>query len=577
MQNIFKICSLIFLIFINLNASSIKSEYLITDKNLTLQEVKGSNFKQFNIDKHFNLGFSNKTIWIKLSNLQTQDLYLLLNNPILEKIEIYSNDKNKSIGVLQYKRAKIYPYTKLDFNSSDIHLHVSNKVSTLQFSLLLLTQEKFLSLENSLHNAILLFLGMLTTLALLSFLIFLYTKDKALLFYILYLSALIYQQITYLGFLPAHMPLWFNIFDNNIAVWKVALLIISASLYARAFLRTKKFKKIDFFYKAFIVITLIEIPLVGTQNFYYPQIIILTGLLFIFFNTYSGIKIYLKGYKEARFFVAAWIFLLTGYLFMIVDALGVVSIMYHIPYLILILTVIEATLLLIAFIDKFYIYQQEKLSLEKEYSKLLLKQKEQIANEVKRQTKELQIAAKEKEMLFRELNHRVKNNLQLIVSLIDLQKSRTNLEETKEALSNFKNRIISIAKIHEGLLANSNKELIDMKLYTDALIQNIVTALSKEKITIKNSTKIFLPMKVAINIGLILNEFITNEIKYGDTKEISIKLTNSNNNYTLKLNIPYYESSSKGLGFLIIKTMVYSQLKGKIESVGKNTIIRFKL
>ena len=90
----------------------------------------------------------------------------------------------------------------------------------------------------------------------------------------------------------------------------------------------------------------------GTPWFYYPEITIVTGLLFIVYNLGAGLYMYSHGNKQARFFIVGWVVLIVGFFLVIIDALGVVTIMYHFPNLILWLTVLEALFLLLAFVDK---------------------------------------------------------------------------------------------------------------------------------------------------------------------------------------------------------------------------------
>ena len=569
---------------------------LLQDEEDLSSIVLKADFTPFDAStQHFNFGFSAKHLWIKLKLFNQSDKILhpllVLDNALLETADLYcQNFPNQHRGLLQREYTPtLRPAFRLDFTPHqklECFLHVHNSTTTLQLGLLLQSQEIFNHKEQFREDLILFFLGMLFSLAILSFLMYLYARDYSYLLYIFYLATLVFQQVTYTGFLPSIVPLWLNKIDNAIVVPKVALLIIAAALYARVFLHTSKFKEIDVIYKFFLWFTLLQIPLIGTSFFYYPIVTVITGLFFVIFNTYAGIVIYARGYKAARFFVLAWLLLAPGYFGMILDALGLVSVMYRFPMLIMAMTTIEALLLLLAFVDRFYHYQLEKLAYEQRYNQLLSEQKEEVENRVSLRTIELKDALDEKDTLFKELHHRVKNNLQLILSIVHLQQNRAEHEETKEALQSFEQRVATIASTHEMLQYEKGYELVQMQPYLQNLCGNLTHALSKEQFIHDCNSDVTLPLREAIYVGLIVNEHITNIVKHKEADIdtlINILLQQNNKEYLLQIKEPNrqksYNTKSKGLGLLIIKTLVEKQLGGSIEYDNSHhtTTIRFAL
>ena len=569
---------------------------LLQDEKALPSIVLKTDFTPFDVStQHFNFGFSTKHLWIKLKLFNQSDkilhTLLVLDNSLIETADLYcQNRPNQHRGLLQREYTRtLRPAFRLDFaphQKLKCFLHVHNRATTLQFGLSFQSRKIFNHNEQFREDLILFFLGMLFSLAILSFLMYLYAKDYSYLLYIFYLATLVFQQVTYTGFLPSIAPLWLNKIDNAIVVPKVALLIIAAALYARVFLRTSQFKEIDTIYKFFLWFSLLQIPLVGTSFFYLPVVTVITGLFFVVFNTYAGIVIYKRGYKAARFFVLAWLLLAPGYFGMILDALGLVSLMYRFPMLIMAMTTIEAILLLLAFVDRFYHYQFEKLAYEKRYNQLLSDQKEEVESRVSLRTIELKDALDEKEMLFKELHHRVKNNLQLILSIVHLQQNRAKQEETKEALQSFEQRVATIANTHEMLQYEKGYELVQMQPYLQNLCGDLIHALSKEQFIHDCNSDVTLPLREAIYVGLIVNELITNIVKHKEVDIdtlINILLQQNNNEYFLQIKEPnrqkIYNTKSKGLGLLIVKTLVEKQLGGSLEYDNNHhtTTIRFEL
>jgi PAS domain S-box-containing protein len=139
-----------------------------------------------------------------------------------------------------------------------------------------------------------------------------------------------------------------------------------------------------------------------------------------------------------------------------------------------------------------------------------------VTEKLKTQNKLLDLV-KEKEMLIREIHHRVKNNLQLISSILYIQIARMTAGEMKDFLNEMRQRIKSIAFLHERLLQSGSINQLDMSQYLPKLIADISQSSDKVGPLIKIKSEIdqvWVDTDVAIYCGLIMNELITNSIKY---------------------------------------------------------------
>ena len=137
---------------------------------------------------------------------------------------------------------------------------------------------------------------------------------------------------------------------------------------------------------------------------------------------------------------------------------------------------------------------------------LLLKKK----NEIEEQKTHIQT-------LLKEVHHRVKNNLQIINSLLNLQISKIKHAEVETVILNAKNRIYSMAKIHEILCEGESLSSINLKVYLKSLIKNINDSINPSRSILFNTKipSLLATVETAIPIGLIINEIVTNSIKYG--------------------------------------------------------------
>lgn len=558
----------------------------------TLADAKKSeNFKLFDTE-HLNLGITHdRAVWVKIrltnSTARSFERVLSLDNPLLEEVIFY----DKKDGYIPYKSGMLhvqknqkwihpsYTLSLQPHESREIFIHVKNKTTTLQFALML-HAPKSLDTGDKIEQFFIVFcIGLLSAFLLYALLLFVYTKNKSYFLYSLYLATLMFQQLTYIGFLPLYAPSWFSAIDNLIVVPKVSIMIIAAALFAQSFLGIKSFAKLNKIYNLLIIILLIQMPLFGTPLLYIPEVTIFLGLLFVIFNTFAGVYVYIHGNKQARFFLAGWSFLIAGYVLMIFDSLGLISVMHHFPELILLITVLEALFLLLAFVDQIHILRDEKHLINQKLLDVLENRQSEIKREVQQRTEQLKTALDEKVILYRELNHRVKNNLQLILSIIALQRFEMRDEQSIQEFKKLENRIRSIAKTHEMLCESQDIAQVDMKEYIDALWQMTKESLVfEDSIELHTDIQAMMPLRDAVYVGIIINELISNAIKHAFSQNggaLYITLHKNAHEYILSVKddgntAQDTPKSDKALGLKLVYSLVEQQLDGTLKLDAKD-------
>lgn len=123
----------------------------------------------------------------------------------------------------------------------------------------------------------------------------------------------------------------------------------------------------------------------------------------------------------------------------------------------------------------------------------------------------------EKDVLLREIHHRVQNNLQFVSSLLNLQSRRVDDEKTLEVLKSCKQRIQSMALIHQKLYQEESLSGISIRNYTKNLVESLQMSYGIDENRIKTELYVdplYLDINSAISIGLVLSELITNAYKY---------------------------------------------------------------
>jgi two-component sensor histidine kinase len=202
--------------------------------------------------------------------------------------------------------------------------------------------------------------------------------------------------------------------------------------------------------------------------------------------------------------------------------------------------------------------QEKQISLEKEIA-----EKSKINVELLR-------TVKEKEILLSEIHHRVKNNLAVISGLIELQNFYVKDEKASAILKESRNRIKSIAVLHEKFYESKSLEKIEIRSYVDELIYFIKLSFSSQQKNITITTQIEdieLSMANALPFSLLLNELITNSYKHAFKNKDSGSITISFIKYQKKLVLNFKDD---GCGFDLSKV-------NKDGSLGMNLIEAFSL
>lgn len=200
-----------------------------------------------------------------------------------------------------------------------------------------------------------------------------------------------------------------------------------------------------------------------------------------------------------------------------------------------------------------------------------------LVQNMKNYEKQLQNSLVEKEILIKEIHHRVKNNLQVISSLFNLQTRFTKDKEVLSLLKESQNRIRSIAFVHEQLHRTDNPVDLDLTSYLRTLAENLFKSYGIKSNQIRiyfNANEIKANIEACVSVGLIVNELISNSIKYAfpnkkeDERRIEITLTEDEANFCLNIKdngigLPENLDTEKTLGLQLVMVLT-KQISGKI-------------
>lgn len=169
---------------------------------------------------------------------------------------------------------------------------------------------------------------------------------------------------------------------------------------------------------------------------------------------------------------------------------------------------------------------------------------------------------KEKEILLAEVYHRVKNNMNIVTSLLNLRKNLSESEEVKTALESCRQRVYAMSLVHEKFFKQDNLAGIQFDIYAKELVRAISATFDSKNETVctLRADAVQLSVDQAIPCGLILNEIITNSFKHGQPQtgrqEINIEITLTKNRVQLNIrdngpgfdpNVIKFSESSMGI------------------------------
>ena len=602
----FKLFLLIFLFYIsaqNLSALEINKTtkfynllphakiYIDKSKSLTIKNILliKSKFKK-NDKKFLTYGYApDFNVWLtftlKNSTNKPLDKILEYKNPLTTHIEFFCPIDNliQKEGLYQIAkdRKTLNPIFEINLQPQEskiFYIKATSHITTLKIALNLYDNKSFYEKEIK-HQLILgLFFASMLILGVYNLFIYFFTKDISYLYYVLYIFGIIAHQMIYTGMANVYLfsqPLRINFVEY--ASLLVAFPIYFLALFTKSFLKTIQYPVINKILNIFLmiipgsIIIFIEFDSFNRdRNIFY--LLLFTYLIII--TIYAAFK---KN-RQAYFILFGWLIVFIASTFMLLSSIGIFNIQEQLSYLIEVAFVLEAIIFSIALADRIKQLQKEKNIMNAKLIYQQVHEQEILKQKVIEKTQDLKNILYEKETLLKELNHRVKNNMQTIVSLIRLQIDEMDNEESKNILSTTSNRINAMSHVHELLYYQNDISIINVTDYFRLLIDEIQDSYSTEiKIHLVVTSE--LKAEQAVYCGLILNELITNAFKYAfviNSGNIYIRLEKNKINYLLSVSddgIGYDKKViSNSLGLRLVNSLAKSKLGGNIDIDSTNGV-----
>jgi len=559
--------------------------FIDESKKMTLDDIlkKDVSFVQNN-KKHLGFGYSpNFNVWVKFSlkneSNKSVEKILEYDNTLTTDIKFFDANNTQTFtheGLfhMNENRKTINPIFKIKLKANEsktFYLQTSSYITTLIIKLNLWDTEKFYAQHAKHQFYLALFFGAMFILAIYNLFIFFFTKDISYLFYVFYVFGVIFHQLVYVGigniYLFNHSAI-INII--NFASLLVAFPIFALALFTKTFLQTQIYPRLNRVLNLFLITMPMSILFFSVTDLFnqyrsiFPMCLLLFLMILTIYATY-------KKNRQAYFILFGWLIIVCSGMIMYLSSTGLINIYKNFPYIVEIGIVLEAIIFSIALADRINQLQKDKQEANKQLITQQENEKQRLETQVENKTSDLKIALDEKGLLLKELNHRVKNNMQMIVSLINLQTDSIEDEKTQEVFNTAQNRIKAMSHLHELLYKQDNVSNINAYDYFSILIEELKYSYDKD-ININYSIQTQLPMEQAVYCGIIVNELVSNSFKYafkqnGGTVTISLKKENHLHQLCVSDDgIGYKKKAGNSLGLILVETLALKQLRATIET-----------
>ncbi len=551
----------------------------------SIHNIDPLDFKEINDNV---LDFSLKTgvLWAKIElknqNKTTSKYFLVANNPLIDTISFYYRKNNRwevqhyglMIATNQQPFKHHVPAIPILLNDTlpkTFYLKISSRMA-LDIPLAIIPESEFYQKTKNEYLFIGILAGIILVIILYSLYMYYETKHRNYLLYSISASMTLCIQ----SFILGYTPYYFFVENRSLAFYfffvSLYLGVCSLTLFTKSFLSINEEDKSSLYLlNSIIALSVLLIPIAFFVSF--PTLAILSILLSFYYSIgilYTGAISWIKKNKLAPFFTIAWIIYNVGLLSISLRVLDLIPTNWLSSNTGFACFFLEFTILFIALE---YFRQLQK----KEDQQTQLAHTKKLNQEVTIKTQELSTALAQQNDLLSEIHHRVKNNLQVIYSLFNLQERRVKNAETKHILGTGKNRIKSMALVHEHLYKNDSFNQINVQNYLSELISYLSNLYHRKVIIEQNIESISILNDLAIPVGLITTEVMSNSFKYAFPKDnnhnqITISFHQKNENYHLEIvdngsgfNIDRYEEmNAKPLGIQLIKGLA-KQLGGTVD------------
>ena len=520
-------------------------------------------------------------LWIRvtLTNRTSKPIRTILEyaNPLTSFVRFYAADSKKLLkqeGLLSKtgESLGINPTLNITLHahsSQTYYIEAYSHVTTLLAKLRLYTPRAFYKKELR-HQFILgLFFGVMGIVILYNFIVFVVTQERIYLYYVLFFVGisvhhLIYKGVAHLYLLP--QSLMTHLIEYSIFI--VALPAFFLALFMREILALKRYATLNRAFTGYLVLFPFLVVLfsrLGYDNYRnLPAMVLLCLILIVL------VIMMFKKNRYAYLIAIGWLLFISSAIAMQLSSMGKYDLFTTYPYYVEFALVLEAILFSLVLSNRIKQLQHETAQAKENLYLQQAQEKQRLKQEVKAKTADLVKMVEEKQLLLKELNHRVKNNLQTILSFVHLQEDAHNDPTLRHAMETLEHRILSVDHLHTLLDPQKGIETVNAQAYFSRIVKHLQESFHMPHIQTTVDAAVTLGFNDALHCGIILNEAVTNAYQhaFGGMKNGNITITLTCKEATCLFRI---EDNGKGydpqshtdsLGLQLIESLATLYLEG---------------
>lgn len=545
----------------------------LKDENstLTIADIAHQAFTESSPNA-FALGYTKGTVWIKIDvrNLSDEeDFVLSLGEHFYERANLYYRKEGRTIQkhtglFVPIEEREIYA-DQLAFTltipkntTHTLYLQLQGKYA--YFGNITLTKERSFrpyTLLN-INTVYLLLFGITAIIVLFNLFLYFKVKERVYAYYVGYGFFNLVYIINISGIL-VYLDMQYFVYKLQFtAAFMIGFLI----LFSTEILEIKRY-----------------LPQIGKAAPYFSLPAFFFGIMILFeyqpwnklINNYAGsmslillilsIIVYFKGHKKIKYYIVAMMTFFTFVILFTFMVAGVLEYSFGTRYGYIFASFIEIVLFSMILSNRYYDMREEFIASQSELIEIKSKNEAFLETEVKNRTEQLENLLGEREMLVKEVHHRVKNNFHTLIGLLWLEEQNGASDENK--FQNLRNRIKSMSMIHEKLYQSKDITNIPLKEYMEEIIENLLSAQKGNRVKLHQEIDdIVLKFDCVVSLGIIVNELISNTLKHNQGMEnlaIEVRFSHRDGIATLMI-------QDNGKGF---------DLHNATEGLGRNIIQSF--
>ncbi len=527
--------------------------YLDKSAGMGLKEAAAQLFKPVDID-YLRLGYTHEAVWLRFqlenSSERPKVRELELDNCMLDTVTLFRPDgSSETTGVLHKDHidgSRLHPYFTIvmpPHSNRTYYLRSQSDSCANYFRLTLLTPEAAWFKEMRYQLALALFFGALLALIVYNFFIWIFTRERVYIYYVLYLLSWMMTHISF-SCMGQHLfksiP-WFITVDAFLGLYYNAVNIVLAFLFFKTFFQTpEKYPKINRILNGGILY-FFALSLLSVTWRYLIEILDLSLLVSSF--VLGGLLVYwlYKEFEQTKYLFAGWLLAVAGFVSLALDQLGIPNPIDRWRYFFEFAIAAEALLFSVA-----------------------------LAARLNRQ-KALEQALSTQKKLQHELLHRVKNNMQTILSMYRIKLADATMENLQTKMDEVERTVQSMGRIHEMLYTQKEIDEVEAASYLGFLVKQLRRS-APPGVSVLLDTDVRLGTDRAVYCAVIINELVTNALKYafnGGGGEVHIRLHREKDSYTLQVSdngSGMGMHSVEGFGLGLVRAFVEDELHGQLES-----------